>query len=199
MPNLKWETKGRVLVVEEKDSMGRSTELAEQMAKNDPKPPSIGPTTRQYQTWAAVEYAKFPKVMYRLAVDENGLPNGDLVSPGYPLPFDLAVSLGVDTMGFPRINQTFQSQGHFLVRHPYETTLVPIGFNWNHPIDIDVKECEKQEKALIAAGWVDHLSKIPELQRPEIVVSNDPLKPLPEVRKRSPKIPSTQSVKQVQS
>lgn len=195
MPRLTYEERGKVLRVVPTDSMGRTPDLAEQMERNDPRPPRLDKETKIYQAFVADEYKVWPKVMYRLAVDENGIPNGDLVNPSYPMPYDLAVSLGIEKMGFTRINQTSQSQGHFLVRHPYKTMLIPKDWDWKHPVDIDIVECKRQEKALIDAGWVDHLSKIAELTKAEVVVDDDPFKPLPSMAKNSPKTPGSRSVK----
>src|SRR5258708_22352109 len=175
----------RVVKVVETDSMGRSPELIDAMEKNDPKPPRIGRSHKIYAETVAIENIIYPKVMYRLALDENGVPAGDQAAPNYPMPYDLAQSNGVSEKGFKRIGQTASSPGYFDVRLPYQTTFVPMDWEPLHPKPIDIAKCERDEEALKKAGWVEHLSDIKELPAPEIDRGYDPLKPfIPPARKK---------------
>jgi len=178
----------RVIAVVETDSMGRSPELIDAMEKNDPKPPRIGRTHIAYAQSVAKENSMYPKVMYRLALDENGTPAGDQAAPNYPMPYDLAQSNGIAEKGFKRIGQTNNSPGYFDVRLPYQTIFVPIDWEPLHPKPIDLVQCERDEAALVKAGWVENLAAIKELPTPEIDRGYDPLKPfLPPKRKEAVK------------
>lgn len=179
MPQLeRYEEPSKVRVIK-KDSMGRDPQTRHAMELNDPKPPRLGEYSQALAQNFAADYANYPKALYRLSLDENGVPNGDLVNPSYPMPYDLAVSLGIAEKGFLRINVTNNSQGHFLVRHPYVSMFVPHGWDWDHPQPIDEAECKRQEAALLAVGWVRHVSELPGLEQAPKAAEIDPFKPLP--------------------
>jgi hypothetical protein len=180
----------RVVAVVETDSMGRSPELIEAMEKNDPRPPRIGREHKIYADSVAKEYAVYPKVMYRLALDDNGVPSGDQAMPSYPLPFDLAQSTGVSEKGYKIIGKTPQSPGYFDVRYPYQTHFIPIDWDPMHPREIDLAKCKSDEEKMRKAGWVDHLSDIHELATPEIDRGYDPLAPFNPTTKKKAEAPA---------
>lgn len=150
-----------VLVREVRDSAGRTDAQVIAMEQNDPKPPRIGATDKLYAEQIAHEWREYPKVLYKTAVKwpkgPDGKPNkeaepilkGDRVNPNYPMPYNLAVENG------------FQGQvtGHgsdkgINIVHPYKTCFVPIGWDPQFPVPIDVAECKKDEAKLLKEGWV---------------------------------------------
>lgn len=149
-------TNERMFYVEEVDSMGRTPEQIEAMDKNLIPAPKVRGKHLIYAQHIAREQKDYPKAMYRLAL-RKGVPAGDEVNPSYPMPFDLAQQTGYAEQGFKIINKTMNSQGHVVVRHPYQTRLVGV---INKDGSVNLEATLKEEKELMAKGWVDAISKI---------------------------------------
>jgi len=156
------ERKDMVLRIKAKDSMGRTREQREAMEANEPKPPKLGEATRAVHTICAAEHTEYPKAMYRLAL-KNGLPAGDIASPEYPMPYDLALQCGLADQGFKRIGVTRDSPGNLIVRLPWITRLVG---TVKEDLTIDVEAARAEEAELRKKGWVDSPSQIKGLPVP---------------------------------
>ena len=163
-------TPERVLRIEKTDSMGRTKKQREDMEKNDPRPPRLGEGTLQVHAICADEHAQYPKAMYRLAL-KDGKPAGDLIYPDYPMPYDLALQLGLADMG-KRIGVTRDSPGNVILRHPWITKLIGVV---RDDLTIDIATAKAEEQKLRAEGWVDHPSKIKGLPVPPAEQGFDPL------------------------
>ncbi len=165
------EKKEIVLRVQKLDSMGRTKEIREAMEANDPRPPKLGEATRAVHELVSETCGEFPKAMYRLAL-KNGLPSGDIASPDYPLPFDLAAQLGLTDSGFKVIGRNKDSLGNVIVRLPYITRLVGA---LRDDLTIDIDAARAEEKKLRALGWVSSPSEIKGLPTPPAEQDYDPL------------------------
>jgi hypothetical protein len=150
------ERKDIVLRLTKTDSMGRTPKQKADMEANDPKPLKLGEATQAVHAICAEEHKEYPKAMYRLAL-KNGKPAGDLASPDYPLPWDLAAQLGLTESGFKVIGKNRDSPGNVVVRHPYITKLVGTR---RDDLTIDVEAARAEEADLRKKGWVDSPSKI---------------------------------------
>lgn len=168
--------------VEETDSMGRTQQQVEAMEKNALRPPRLGRRDSAHALRVAKEQATYPKVMYRLAL-KKGNPAGDEVMPSYPMPFDLAQSLGISDKGFKVLGKTRDSGGYIQQRYGYITTSVGVFVNDDPFGLIDHEASLKLEKKLRAEGWVDHPSQIEGLPSLEPEEDFDPLP----AKKESPK------------
>lgn len=162
----------RVLRISKTDSMGRTREVREAMEKNDPRPPKLGEGTLQVHAICADEHKEYPKAMYRLAL-KNGKPAGDIANPDYPLPWDLALQLGLTESGFKVIGKNSNSPGNVVVRFPYITRLVGVV---RDDLTVDVEAAKAEEAELRRDGWVDSPSKIKGLPTPP---AEEPFDPLP--------------------
>lgn len=163
-----------ILHVEQKDSMGRTAEVRRQMERNDPRPVFIGSVHENYAQAIAAHQSSYPKAMYRLAL-RKGEPNGDLASPDYPVPFDLAVAMG---MKGQTINQGVNKA--VIIKKPYRT--ISCGVISSNGIDIDIEASRAMEKKLLAEGWVDSLAKVVGLPKAEEDDLADD--PLPQIKNR---------------
>src|SRR5258708_7931447 len=116
-----------ILRVRKHDSMGRSRELADQMSQNDPRPIKLGEKTRAVHELCEESNDQYPRVMYKAAINKDGVPNGDPYLPtAYPLPFDLAAEQGFVNVGFKVKGARQNDGGHVLVFRPYKTKLCGI-------------------------------------------------------------------------
>jgi hypothetical protein len=165
------ERKDMILRIKQKDSMGRTREVREAMEKNDPKPVKLGEATRAVHAICEAEHVQYPKAMYRLAL-KDGKPAGDIASPDYPLPFDLAQQLSLTDLGFKVIGKNRDSVGNVIVRHPWVTKLVG---TVREDLTIDVEAAKAEEAELRKKGWVDSPSKIKGLPTPPAEQDFDPL------------------------
>jgi hypothetical protein len=156
------ERKEMVLRIQKTDSMGRTRAQREAMEKNDPKPVKPGDAALQVHAICAEEHSEYPKCMYRLAL-RDGKPAGDIASPDYPLPFDLALQLGLTESGFKVIGKNHNSPGNVIVRHPWITRSVG---TVRDDLSIDVEAAKAEEARLRKLGWVDSPSKIKGLPVP---------------------------------
>jgi hypothetical protein len=156
------EKKEIVLRVQKLDSMGRTKEIREAMEKNDPRPPKLGETTTAVHELVTENCGEFPKAMYRLAL-KNGLPAGDVASPDYPMPWDIAEQNGLTNSGFKVIGRNRDSLGNVVVRHPYVTRLVG---KLREDLTVDLDAARAEEKKLRAQGWVSSPSEIKGLPTP---------------------------------
>ena len=167
----------QVMYVVETDSMGRTPEQIEAMEKNEVKPPRLGKRDKAHAERVRHENASYPKVMYRLAL-RKGIPAGDEIAPSYPLPFDLAQSLGISDKGFKVLGKTRDSGGYILQKHPYMTQRVAVFINDDPNGLVDHKASLELEKKLRAEGWVDSPSKIEGLPAVDVEEPFDPI-PVP--------------------
>lgn len=147
----------RVLLrIKKLDSMGRTREQVKAMELNDPPPLKLNDDTIFTHDQIAESCSEYPKALCKLAL-RNGLPAGDIANPDYPLPWDLAAQLGLDTMGFKVIGKNRESAGNVVVRLPYITRTVG---KMNDDLTIDVESARKEEQELRRKGWVDSPSKL---------------------------------------
>lgn len=164
----------RVLIrIKKTDSMGRTAEVRKAMEANDPRPIKLDDDTLFIHDTVAEACSEFPKAMYRLAL-RNGKPAGDEAAPSYPMPFDLAQQLGLDTLGFKVIGKNRDSAGNVVVRLPYITRMVGV---LNPDMTVDVQAARAEEARLRKLGWVDSPSKIKGLPVPSV---EQPFDELPE-------------------
>lgn len=162
-----------VLIRETRDSAGRTDEQIRAMEQNDPKPPYITGTDRLYAEQIREEWSIYPKVLYHKALKEKKAPDGaveyilkgDRVNPNYPMPYALAIENGFQG----QVTGHGSDKGVNIV-HPYKTCFVPIGWDPQFPVPIDLADCKKDEAKLLKEGWVDHPSK---LELPERTVEVD--------------------------
>jgi hypothetical protein len=171
----------QVMYVVETDSMGRTPEQIEAMEKNELRPHRLSKRDKAYAERVSKECASYPKVMYRLAL-KKGTPAGDEVAPSYPMPHDLAQSLGITDRNFKIMGKTRDSGGYVLVRHPYITKSVAIFINDDPNGAIDYKASAELEKKLKADGWVNNPNEIQGL--PEHKAEED-YDPIPQVKKEA--------------
>jgi hypothetical protein len=165
------ERKDMVLRITKKDSMGRTAKQRADMEANDPKPLKLGDGTQAVHEICRTEHVEYPKAMYRLAL-KDGKPAGDIASPDYPLPFDLAQQLGLTDLGFKVIGKNRDSVGNVIVRHPWITRLVGVV---KEDLTVDVEAARAEEAKLRKEGWVDSPSKIKGLPVPPAEREFDPL------------------------
>jgi len=116
----------------------------------------------EYARITAEVYALYPRVLYhralRLERDAEGkiVPDGevfplesaDVALPNYPIPIDVARRNGVKGV-------VTHSEGSDAIvwQRPYRTCFVPTDWDPQNPRPINLDECQKQEAALIEAGW----------------------------------------------
>lgn len=143
----------QVMYVVETDSMGRTPEQIEAMEKNELRPHRLSKRDKAYAERVSKECASYPKVMYRLALKKN-IPAGDEIAPSYPLPFDLAQSLGIADKGFKVLGKTRDSGGYILQKRPYITKSVAVFVHDDPNGAIDYKASALLEKKLADEGWV---------------------------------------------
>jgi hypothetical protein len=165
------ESKELVLRIKKTDSMGRTKDVREAMEKNDPKPHKLNEATQAIHEIVGERCGQYPKAMYRLAL-RGGKPAGDLASPDYPLPADLARQCGLDNQGFKVIGATRDSPGNVIVRLPYITRVVGV---MREDLTVDVEAAKAEEARLLKLGWVDSPSKIKGLPTPPAEQDFDPL------------------------
>lgn len=148
-----------VIMREVRDSAGRTDEQVIAMEANDPKPPRMTGVDALYAEQIREEWAVYPKIMYHLAVKEKKLADGnveyifkgDRINPNYPMPYALAVENGF----YGQVTGHGSDKGVNIV-HPYKTCFVPIGWDPNFPVTIDLTACKKDEAKLKKEGWVDN-------------------------------------------
>lgn len=156
------------------DSAGRTPEQVKAMDISNPiRPVQLGVADQGFAEMIREQQAQYPKCMYRLAL-RDGKPAGDVVNPNYPMPFDLAVMVGIPENHFRVIGKTKDSGGYVEVRHPYMSQSVGV----TRPDgSVDLPASQKQEKELRAKGWVDRIEDIKGL--PQMTVAEPPLDALP--------------------
>jgi hypothetical protein len=140
----------RVLRIQGTDSMGRTAKQRADMEANDPKPLKLNEATRAVHAICETEHSQYPKCMYRLAL-KDGKPAGDVASPDYPMPYDLAQQLGLTDMGFKVVGKNRDSAGNVVVRLPYITRLVG---TVKDDLTIDIEAAQAEEAKLAKQGWV---------------------------------------------
>lgn len=172
----------QVMYVVETDSMGRTPEQIEAMEINGVKPHRLNKRDQAYAQRVSKECATYPKVMYRLAL-RKGIPAGDELNPNYPMPFDLAQSLGVSDKGFKVLGKTRDSGGYLQVRHPWLTKSVVVYVNDDPFGAIDHKASAKLEEKLVADGWVYSPSELQGLPEEHVDEEFDPI-PTPKSKKQ---------------
>ena len=158
-----------VLIREVRDTAGRTDEQIRAMEQNDPKPPYITGTDKLYAEQIREEWTVYPKVMYHKAYKEKTLADGtiefvfrgDRVNPNYPMPYALAIEAGLQG----QITGHGSDKGINVV-YPYKTCFVPIGWDPNFPVPIDLADCKKDEAKLRKDGWVDDPNKLENLPKP---------------------------------
>jgi hypothetical protein len=165
------ERKELVLRIEKTDSMGRTRAQRLAMEKNDPRPINPGEAALQVAAICETEHREYPKAMYRLAL-RGGKPAGDIANPDYPLPFDLALQLGLADCGFKIIGKNHNSPGNVIVRHPWITRTVG---TVRDDLSVDVEVAKVEEARLRKLGWVDSPSQIKGLPTPPAEQEYDPL------------------------
>jgi hypothetical protein len=151
-----------------RDSMGRTPDVVKAMLQNDPKPLKLSDRTLDAHDSAAETLGEYPKILYRAAVNKKGVPCGDALPPwsaSYPMPFDVAVDLGFDDVGFVHKGRKQSDGGSFLPCLPYETKLA--GYAQRNEsrdgsvtFSCDVAAAKAEETELRKQGWVDSLSKL---------------------------------------
>lgn len=170
MPGIRLEEEPRrqVLVVETRDSAGRTEAQAAAM-DNTPYdnpagnghcqlPPKLSKADATWAKETAIACSNYPRALYHRAVryplgkdgkpDLTGEPKylGDVVNPNCPLPQNAAERIGA--RGDWERNG---SETHLVQRHPYKTCMVPAGYQPEHLIDEEA--CEREEATLLAQGW----------------------------------------------
>lgn len=166
---LEEEKKRMVLVVETRDSAGRTRDVAASMDNdsndNPPgnahcqRPPKLRQEDMAWAQEAAIGNAEYPRCLYHRALlyakGPDGKPDftsepkyiGDVVNPNFPLAQNAAERTGA--RGDWEKNG---SEIHLVARHPYKTRLVPEGWTPDDPM-IDVEACKKEEEKLAKQGW----------------------------------------------
>ena len=145
-----------VIVTVEVDSMGRTPELVKAMEDNAPKRVVARGVHASFAQMVAQQCQRYPRVMYKLAL-KKGVPSGDEIDPGYPMPYDLAQSIGHHEKGFLVVGKSRESVGNVIRRHPYRTVSCGV---LRPDYTLDFEASERMEKQLLAEGWVDSLSKV---------------------------------------
>lgn len=164
----------QVMYVVETDSMGRTPDQVEAMEKNEMRPHRISKRDKAYAERVSKECASYPKVMYRLAL-KKGIPAGDEIAPSYPLPFDLAQSLGVADRGFKVLGKTRDSGGYILQKRPYLTRSVAVFINDDPNGAIDYKASAALEKKLAEESWVTDVNAIEGMPTEHVEEEFDPI------------------------
>lgn len=158
--------------VKQLDSAGRTKEQIEAMEKNAYRAPRISERDHAFAELLREEQAKYPKVMYRLAL-RDGKPAGDEVNPSYAMPFDLAQQVGIPEGQFKVIGKSKDGGGHYVLRHAYQSISVGLV---RPDQSVDVEASQKQEKELRSKGWVDRIEDIKGLPKR---ITDDTFDPLP--------------------
>lgn len=176
MPGVRFEeeTKVKILVVETRDSAGRTQEQAESMDNGVADEPRGNAVVQHkprgvHAAWAnsrAITNATYPKALFHRAIryprGADGKPDrtkepqylGDVVNPDYPLILLAAKNTGAKGDWVENGSET-----NLIARHPYKSRIVPEGWQPTDPT-IDVEACQREEAQLLKQGWVDSISKL---------------------------------------
>jgi hypothetical protein len=145
------------------------------MEQNDPRPVKLSDATKTVHALVEEACVDYPKCLYKLAM-RKGVPAGDVANPDYPLPLDAAIELGLDEVGFKIVGKNRTDGGHVVVRLPYITKLVGV---LREDLTVDTAAAKVEEAKLLAAGWVDHPSKLKGLPVPHAEQPFDDDEPKP--------------------
>jgi hypothetical protein len=128
---------------------------------NKVMPPPLSAIDESYAATIAEVFADYPRALYHKAFkrerDAAGkivpdgevlpLPTADAISPNYPTPMNVAQRAGIKG-----VVATSEGSPAIIGQHLYRTCLVPAG--WKPGDKIDLAACQKEEAALLKAGWV---------------------------------------------
>jgi hypothetical protein len=159
MTQIQYRKEEMPMFVVETDSMGRTPDQVEAMDKNALRPHRLSKRDKAYAESVSRMRASYPKVLYRLAL-KKGVPAGDEVAPSYPMPHDLAQSLGITDRNFKILGKTRDSGGYLLVRHPYVTFNLAVYKDDDPNGLVDLEATAELEKKMKADGWVENPNDI---------------------------------------
>jgi hypothetical protein len=142
---------------------------------NKVMPPPLSAIDESYAATIAEVFSEYPRALYHKAfkrerdaagkIVPNGeafpLPTADAISPNYPTPMNMAQRNGVRG-----IVATSEGSPAIIGQHLYRTCLVPSG--WHVGDKIDLAACQKEEAALLKAGWVRSPNEL-NLPKPQTV------------------------------
>lgn len=143
------------------DEAGRNDDQIRCMNENSrhiTAPPRLKNVDALYAKRVADEQHEFPKVLFHAAYskrkDGSLVFKGDLVSPKYPMPADLAREAGV--IG-KVTGATRDSSGYILGKHPYETFSCVVYDAGNR---VNMAQSKQLEAEMLKKGWVAKLSDL---------------------------------------
>lgn len=166
---LEEEKKRMVLVVETRDSAGRTENQVTAMDNtpyDDPPgnahcqfPPKLRKEDVTWATEVSAENSEYPRVLYHRAITYPKGPDGkadfkaepkfigDVCNPNFPL-----IELHAELMGAKGDWVKTGDGRNLIARHPYKTRLVPASWTPEN-ITIDVEAAKAEEAKLLKAGW----------------------------------------------